>query len=67
MSNGVKRSTVNGGHCKGLEKGDKRRLADGRNAWRKMDHEQRQEFVAFLFENGLDDTLGRLEKKCDDR
>ena len=62
MSNGLKRSTVNGGHCKVLEKGDKRRLADGRNAWRKMDHEQRQEF-----ENGLDDTLGRLEKKCDDR
>jgi len=41
-----------------LAKGDKRRLADGRNAWRKMDAGQREEFVSWMLENGLQDVAG---------
>jgi|GEM_PF-3997989 len=55
---GVKRSTQPGGTCKVLAKGDKRRLADGRNAWRKMDAGQREEFVSWMLENGLQDVAG---------
>ena len=55
---GLKRNTQPGGACKVLAKGDKRRLADGRNAWRKMDAAQREEFVGFLLENGLKDVIG---------
>ena len=54
---GLKRSTQPGGTCKVLAKGDKRRLADGRTAWRKMDADQREEFVGFLLENGLKDVV----------
>ena len=64
---GLKRNTQPGGTCKVLAKGDKRRLAEGRNAlkarhdaigaWRKMDAEQREEFVGFLLENGLKDVV----------
>ena len=54
---GLKRSTQPGGTCKVLAKGDKRRLADGRNAWRKMDASQREEFLGFLLENGLKDVV----------
>ena len=55
---GLKRSTQPGGSCKVLAKGDKRRLADGRNAWRKMDAGQREEFVSWMLENGLQDVAG---------
>jgi hypothetical protein len=34
-----------------LADGHPRRLADGRNAWRKMSNEQRAEFVRFMVEN----------------
>jgi|TARA_R110000751_G_scaffold307240_2_gene427838 hypothetical protein len=44
-----------------LAKGDKRRLSDGRNAWRKMDTAQREEFVVFLLENGLTDVASFVE------
>ena len=53
---GLKRSTQPGGTCKVLAKGDKRRLADGRNAFRKMDADQRETFVAWMLENGLADV-----------
>jgi hypothetical protein len=43
--------------CNVLAKGDKRRLSDGRNAWRKMDSDQREEFVGFLMENGIRDVV----------
>ena len=32
---------------------EKRRLADGRNAWRKMTPEQRTEFIAWIMEGEL--------------
>ena len=54
---GLKRNTQPSGTCKVLAKGDKRRLSDGRNAWRKMDAEQREEFVGFLLESGLKDVV----------
>ncbi len=38
----------NGTPCKVLSKGDKRRMADGKNALRKMTLEQRAEFVAWM-------------------
>jgi predicted Fe-S protein YdhL (DUF1289 family) len=37
-----------------LPKGDKRRLSDGRNAWRKMTPEQRKEFLAWIREENLE-------------
>lgn len=36
-----------------LERGDKRRLADGRNAWRKMTPQQRREFLDWMEEEDL--------------
>ena len=57
----LRRSTQPGGSCKVLAKGDKRRLSDGRNAWRKMDTAQREEFVVFLLENGLTDVASFVE------
>jgi len=54
---GMKRSTQPGGTCKVLAKGDARRLSDGRNAFRKMDANQREEFVAWMLENGLADVV----------
>jgi hypothetical protein len=54
---GLKRRTQPGGSCKVLPKGDKRRLADGRNAFRKMDADQREEFVGWMLENGLKDVV----------
>jgi len=50
---GLKRSTQPDGTCKVLAKGDKRRLADGRNAFLKMDADQLEAFVAWMLENGL--------------
>ena len=41
-----------GQELKVLSKGDKRRLSDGRNAWRKMVPEQRREFLAWIMEEG---------------
>jgi len=38
-------ATRKGVALKVLDKGDRRRLADGRNAWRKMTPEQRREFT----------------------
>ena len=58
-SQGLKRAGLASGapSCNVLAKGDKRRLSDGRNAWRKMDADQREEFVAFLMENGIRDVV----------
>tara|TARA_B100000949_G_scaffold125022_1_gene110601 strand:+ start:214 stop:447 length:234 start_codon:yes stop_codon:yes gene_type:complete len=64
---GMKRTGQPGGTCKVLAKGDKRRLADGRNAFRKMDAEQREEFVAWMLENGLVETLQGNEERFLDR
>ena len=36
-----------------LKRGDKRRLSDGRNAWRKMTPQQRREFLDWIEEQGL--------------
>lgn len=36
-----------------LKKGDRRRLSDGRNAWRKMTPAQRREFLDWIDEEGL--------------
>lgn len=46
-----------GKKLKVLADGDPRRLADGRNAWRKMTHEQRVEFLMFA---GLINIEGEL-------
>lgn len=40
-----------------LKVGDKRRLADGRNAWRKMSDEQRAEFLAWIITTGYVDLV----------
>lgn len=37
-----------------LVPGDKRRLADGRNAWRKMTPEQRRVFLDWIESEGLE-------------
>ena len=42
----------NGTPCKVLSKGDKRRMADGKNAVRKMDPTQLAEFTAWLRSEG---------------
>jgi hypothetical protein len=39
-----------GQELKVLDKGDRRRLSDGRNAWRKMVPDQRREFLAWIME-----------------
>ena len=36
-----------------LPHGDKRRMSDGRNAWRKMTPEQRRDFLQWIHEEGL--------------
>ena len=36
-----------------LSKGDRRRMSDGRNAWRKMTKEQRAEWILWLADEGL--------------
>jgi hypothetical protein len=36
-----------------VPKGDRRRLSDGRNAWRKMTPEQRREFLDWIESEGL--------------
>ena len=61
---GMKRSTQPGGTCKVLAKGDKRRLADGRNAWRKMDADQREEFVGWMLQNGLEEAQASEQQEC---
>ena len=43
----------NGKQLATLAKGDKRRLSDGRNAWRKMSPEQRKIFLAWIKSEGL--------------
>ena len=41
---------------KALKPGDRRRLSDARNAWRKMTPEQRVDFLEFVeAEHGVDD------------
>ena len=44
---------------KGKDPHAKRRLADGRNSWRKMELTEgaREEFVSWLLENGLRDVV----------
>ncbi len=36
-----------------LPKGDRRRMSDGKNAWRKMDAQQRREFLDWIAEQFL--------------
>lgn len=36
-----------------IPKGDRRRMSDGKNAWRKMDPQQRREFLDWIAEQGL--------------
>ena len=36
-----------------LPDGHPRRMADGKNAWRRMDTEQREAFVSWMLNNGL--------------
>ena len=36
-----------------LPKGDRRRMSDGKNAWRKMTPQQRKEFLAWMRAEGL--------------
>ena len=43
-----------------LADGHPRRLADGRNAWRKMDDEQRATFVRFICEFGSDESADEI-------
>lgn len=38
----------NGKTLKTLAKGDRRRMSDGKNAWRKMTEEQRRDFAAWI-------------------
>ena len=40
-----------------LPDGHPRRMADGKNAWRKQNADQRKEFVAWMLENGLQEVL----------
>ena len=40
-------------HRKTLPPGDRRRLSDGRNAWRKMTPEQRREFLDWISAQNL--------------
>jgi len=50
---------------KGKDPHAKRRLSDGRNAWRKMELTEgaREEFAAWLLENGLREIVwARIEK-----
>jgi hypothetical protein len=41
-------TTRNGRELRALPAGDRRRLSDARNAWRKMTAEQRAEFLAWI-------------------
>jgi hypothetical protein len=45
------------------QKLQRRRLADGRNAWRKMTAEQRGEFRAWIADQGLAE-VGLVDRKC---
>jgi hypothetical protein len=47
----------NGKDTKVIPDGHPRRLADGRNAWRKQNAEQRKQFVAWLQYEGLTEAL----------
>ena len=40
-----------------LADGHPRRMADGKNAFRKMSREQREEFVIWMLDNGLEQTV----------
>ena len=53
----------NGKPTKVIPDGHPRRLADGRNAFRKMNAEQREEFAWWMLENGLNVTLKNNEDK----
>lgn len=44
----------NGKELATLPKGDRRRMSDGKNAWRKMTPEQRAEFLAWIQEENLE-------------
>jgi len=47
----------NGKDTRVLADGHPRRMADGKNAWRKQNAAQREEFVAWMLENGLADVV----------
>jgi hypothetical protein len=53
MSKAKKPAMRNGEILTKLDRGDKRRLSDGRNAWRKMTPQQRREFLDFIKAEGL--------------
>ncbi len=50
----------NGKKLKVLPDGHPRRMSDGKNAWRKMDDEQRREFLHWIFEDSPVVALGRI-------
>lgn len=50
----------NGKKLKVLPDGHPRRMSDGKNAWRKMDDEQRREFLHWIFEDNPVMALGRI-------
>ena len=50
----------NGKKLKVLPDGDPRRMRDGKSAWRKMDEEQRREFLDWIFEDNPVVALGRI-------
>ena len=45
-----------------LKDGHPRRMADGKNAWRKMNEEQREEFVDWMLNNGLESFTREVKK-----
>jgi hypothetical protein len=49
----AKTQTRNGQPLANLPAGDPRRLADGRNAWRKMSPDQRRDFLLWIAQQGL--------------
>lgn len=48
----------NGKKLKDLAPGDRRRMSDGKNAWRKMTPEQRRVFLDWIEEQGLEVARG---------
>jgi len=51
----------NGKELPVLRDGHPRRLADGRNAWRKMNDEQRRTFAEFIAQDITPDQLACIE------
>lgn len=50
----AKKPTRDGKPLRTVPKGDRRRMSDGKNAWRKMTPEQRREFLDWIEEENLE-------------